>query len=124
MSTSHTIIIVDDSASLRAIVCKYMNELGYFNTIEAIDGKEAIEILSVQKTDLIITGLRMPKVNGIDLLRVSQDHSVFKLIPFIVLTSDTEDEGFKKAMQLGATDFLQKPFTKAELAIKVKLILE
>jgi len=124
MNSSYAILIVDDSASMRSIMKKSLEASGYTEIVEAVDGKDAIDKLSINKVDLIISDLNMPKVNGLDLLKATLNHSVFKSIPFMVLTSETDDETFKKAMQLGATDFIKKPFTQEELAIKIKSIIE
>ncbi len=124
MSSSHSILIVDDSASMRNIMKKFLEASGYTQIIEAVDGKDAIDMLSINKINLIISNLYMPKVNGLDLLKATLNHSVFKSIPFVVLTSEAEDETFKKAMQMGATDFIITPFSQEELAVKIKSVIK
>ncbi len=124
MNSPYTILVVDDTPSMRSIMKKSLQASGYTNIIEAVDGKDAIDVLSISKIDLIISDLNMPKVNGLDLLKACLNHSVFKSIPFMVLTSDTNDETFKKAMQMGATDFIKKPFSQEELAEKIKSVIE
>ncbi len=123
MNSSYAILIVDDSASMRNIMRKSLEASGYSEIIEAVDGKDALDMLSINKIDLVISDLNMPKVNGLDLLKAILNHSVFKSIPFMVLTSETDDETFKKAMQMGATDFIKKPFSQEELAIKIKSVI-
>lgn len=124
MGSSYAILIVDDSAAIRSLIRKSLVSSGFTNTVEAQDGKEAIDMLSMFKINLIISDLNMPKVNGLELLKAILGHSVFKTIPFVVLTSDINDETFEKAMKLGATDYIKKPFTKENLISKIKSIIE
>ncbi len=124
MGSSYAILIVDDSVAIRSLIRKSLVSSGFTNTVEAQDGKEAIDMLSMFKINLIISDLNMPKVNGLELLKAILGHSVFKTIPFVVLTSDINDETFEKAMKLGATDYIKKPFTKENLISKIKSIIE
>ncbi|MFH2092884.1 MAG: response regulator [Pseudomonadota bacterium] len=124
MASSFVILIVDDSASLRNLIRKSLESAGFDNLLEAVDGKDALDIMMEHKVDLIISDINMPKVNGIELLRAVLNHPTLKKIPFIVLTSQTQEETFKEMMQMGATDFIKKPFTKEDLIIKIKSIIE
>ncbi|MFH2059968.1 MAG: response regulator [Pseudomonadota bacterium] len=124
MTSSFVILIVDDSNSLRDLIRKTLESAGFDNLLEAVDGKDALDVLMEHKVDLIISDINMPKVNGIELLKAILNHSALKRIPFIVLTSKTEDETFKKVMEIGAADFIKKPFTKEDLVMKIKSIIQ
>ncbi len=124
MAKSFVILIVDDSKSLRNLIRKSLESAGFTNSLEAVDGKDALDVLMEHKVDLIISDINMPKVNGFELLRALKNHSALKTIPFIVLTSETENETFKEMMKTGATDFIKKPFTKEDLIVKIKSIIE
>ena len=124
MTSQFGILIVDDSNSLRNLIRKSLESAGYDNLLEAIDGKDALDMLMEHKVSLIICGLYMSKVNGLELVKALKNHSTLKVIPFIILTSDTEDETFKEVMKIGATDFIKKPFTKEDLVVKIKSIIE
>ena len=124
MNDSYVILVVDDSAAMRNLIKNALNASGFTTVVEAGDGKEAIDMLSITPVNLIISDLNMPKVNGLELLNAVLNHPVFKSIPFIVLTSETHDETFKQAMKLGAADFIKKPFGPEELAVKIKSIIE
>lgn len=124
MNTSFVILIVDDSASLRHLIKKSLESAGFGNLLEAEDGKQALDMLMEHQVHLIISDINMPKVNGLELLKALLNHSTLKNIPFIVLTSETDDEMFKTVMQTGATDFIKKPFTHDQLIIKIKSIIE
>ena len=124
MNASFVILIVDDSDSLRNLIRKSLESAGFTNLLEAVDGKDALDVLMEHKVDLIISDINMPKVNGFELLRALKNHSSLKTIPFIILTSETENETYKEAIKTGATDFIKKPFTKEDLIVKIKSIIE
>lgn len=124
MNAPFTILIVDDSVSVRHLIRKSLESSGFTSLLEAGDGKEALDVLMEHTVNLIISDIHMPKVNGIELLKAILNHSSLKTIPFIVLTSETEDEMFKTAMQAGATDYIKKPFTTEQLEIKIRSVIE
>lgn len=124
MTDPFRILIVDDAASLRNLIRKSLESEGYTHLVEAADGKEALDKLMEHKINLIISDINMPKVNGLELLKAVLGNSHLKRIPFIVLTSQTEDEMFKTVMQTGATDYIKKPFSKQDLIIKIRSIVE
>lgn len=123
MDSFPAILIVDDSKFLRNYIHNSLKAKAYQYIVNAVDGKDAIDALMEHKIDLIISGLRMPKVNGIELLRALKNHSTLKHIPFVVLVSDLSDETLKEAMKIGAIDYLQKPFSPKDLDIKIKAVL-
>ncbi len=123
MDSSYAILIVDDSSTLRNLIRKSLESAGYNNIIEAINGKAALNVLSQNKIDLIISDLIMPELNGLELLRALIDKPDYQSIPFIVLTSETSNETFKEVMKTGATDFIKKPFTSEDLINKIKSII-
>jgi len=111
-----TVLVVDDEVSLRKVLSATLKREG-FEVVTASDGLEAIEILSKHAIDLVLTDLRMPRLDGMGLLRVMLDkHSG---IPVVVLTAHGTVDIAVEAMKLGAFDFLSKPFDQDEL----KLIL-
>ncbi len=123
MGSSFVILLVDDSKSLRSLIRKSLESAGFDNLMEADDGKHALDILSANPVDLIISDINMPRINGIELLKSVMKNPFLKKIPFIVLTSETHNKTFKKAMQIGATDFIKKPFTRDDLITKIKSII-
>ncbi len=121
---SLSILVVEDSRSMRQLICGILKKNGFSKITEASDGKDALDAACIKTPDLIISDLNMPKVNGVELLDALQKHSSFKTIPFIVLTSETGDETFKKIMKMGAADFIKKPFNEQEFMVKIKSIIE
>ena len=117
-------LIVDDFAISRKIMKKALAEIGYKNSVEAVDGVDAFKILSEsQKTDapvdFIISDWNMPNMLGIDLLRKCRAEQDFKAIPFILITVESETTQILEAGVAGATDFIIKPFAVDELRLKL-----
>ena len=118
---SKTIMTVDDSASVRQMVCLTLKDAGY-SVIEACDGKDALAKLS-GPVDMIVTDLNMPNMNGIELIRAVRAMPQYKFVPIVMLT--TESQAAKKAegKSAGATGWIVKPFTPDQLLAVVKKVL-
>ncbi len=123
MPKDFSILIVDHSPMLKRLMRQSLQEKKNLHLIEAQDGKDALDKLMEHRIDLIVSGINMPKVNGLELLKALKNHSALKSIPFVVLTSETEDDMFKQCMASGADDFIKKPFTGDDLIIKIQSIL-
>jgi chemotaxis family two-component system sensor histidine kinase/response regulator PixL len=93
--------------------------------IQAKDGQEALEQLQQgAKVDLIICDLEMPRMNGLEFIGATQQNPEFAQIPVIVLTSRTRDKYQRIAMELGASDYLTKPYLDQDLLGTIKKHLE
>lgn len=119
-----SVLVVEDSNSIRQLICSTLKKHGFQRVFEAVDGKDALDKAGIQPPDLIISDLNMPRVNGFEFLKAVLGHSVLKTIPFVVLTSETDDETFKQTMKMGAADFIKKPFTETDFMIKIRSIVE
>jgi two-component system chemotaxis response regulator CheY len=120
-------LVVDDSNAVRALVKQQLINLGFKNILEAEDGKEALRKLDGMAKvgvglDIIIADWNMPEMNGIDLLMNLKNHPKYKSIPFLMITSESETENVIKAIVLGVTDFVVKPFDESILLEKLKAI--
>lgn len=122
MDANAAILIVNDSEYMRDYMKKALKHQGYHDVIDAVDGKDALDMLMEYKVDVILSELKLPKVSGLDLLRALSNHSTLKRIPCIILTDNTSDDGFKEAMETGAADYIKKPFTSSELHLKIKSV--
>jgi two-component system chemotaxis response regulator CheY len=118
-----TVLIVDDSASLRQVVSIALKGAGY-EVIEGIDGKDALSKLNGQKVHLIVSDVNMPNMDGITLVKEVKKLPDYKFTPIIMLTTESE-EGKKQAGQAaGAKAWIVKPFQPEQLLMAVsKLIL-
>ena len=112
MKPSRTVLIVEDEANMRRVLCALLERDG-FGTIEASDGDAALERLAREPVDAILTDLRMPKRNGLELLEaVRRTHPE---IPVVVLTAHGTVGSAVEALKQGAFDYLTKPFDPDEI---------
>ncbi len=115
------ILVVEDDGAVRKSLALCFRDLGH-DVVEALDGAEAIERLSSEIFDLVLTDSRMPRRAGQDVLRFAK--MVNESTPVIVMTAYPTVETAVEAMKLGADDYVQKPFELTELEIKVAKALE
>lgn len=119
-----TILSVDDSAIARIMIRNGVEAWGY-KFLEASDGEEALAILAKQHQEIILILLdwSMPGMNGMEFLNVMKSDSRYKEIPVMVVTTASERTSIVKAVQLGASNYLLKPFDEAELKKKINACL-
>jgi two-component system chemotaxis response regulator CheY len=118
-----TILIVDDSPTIRRMVRASLQALPGLTFREAGTGLEAIETLVVAPADLIILDLNMPDMHGLDVLRFVREQTSFKTLPIVVLTTRGDEASRQAAIDAGATLFLTKPFSPTALASDVGTLL-
>jgi two-component system, chemotaxis family, chemotaxis protein CheY len=119
---SHTVMAVDDSASVRQMVCFTLRQAGY-EVIEAGNGREALERI-VAAVRLVITDLNMPEVDGIELVkRIRSGPAPAKYVPIVLLTTESQDVKKQEAKAAGATGWITKPFRPEQLLAVVKRVL-
>jgi len=109
-----TILVVDDSESVREVVNFTLSNAGY-QTIIAVDGREALGFLDGKHIDLIITDLHMPKMDGIELIKRVRKMEAYARIPILFLTTESQREKKMEAKSAGATGWIIKPFVPAKL---------
>ncbi len=106
-----SILIVDDSSSVRQMIKRIVEDAGW-KGVTATDGQNAVEILSNpdNRFDIILTDLEMPNLNGYELLELLKGDRDLRDIPVVMVTSRADQANRQKAIELGAADFLTKPF--------------
>lgn len=115
-----SILIVDDERNLLLMIKSIFERAGYTNIITAFSAKEALKILSKKMPDMIILDIMMPKIDGFELL---QEIRVISNVPVLMLTAKGEAEDLVAGFELGADDYLIKPFLPKELLLRVSAIL-
>lgn len=123
MSTSLKILVVDDFATMRRIMKNILKQLGYTNITEADDGTTALEELKRGSFDLIISDWNMPKMTGLDLLKLVRADPVYKDIPFLMVTAEAQKQNVIEAVQAGVSNYVVKPFTAEAIADKLGKII-
>jgi two-component system, chemotaxis family, chemotaxis protein CheY len=113
-NTRYTVLIVDDSKSIR-LYLKYIIEGIGFNVLSAEDGKEALELQKDPLLKLVITDLEMPIMDGFEFVEEFKRNPEYKFIPVVFLSSNMEMEKRKKAKQLGAVGWLEKPIDAGKI---------
>ena len=114
-----TILIVDDEKRLVSLVQSYLTQEGY-RVVTAFNGKDALPIAKKEKPDLIILDIMMPEMNGYDFMRTHRsEHDT----PIIMLTAKVEDDDKIIGLELGADDYVTKPFKPRELMARVRNVL-
>ncbi|MBV8029923.1 MAG: response regulator [Betaproteobacteria bacterium] len=116
------IMIVDDVASIRQIVTKVFQDIGYQVT-EAARGEEALDLAKIKRVHLVITDVEMPGMSGLDLIKALRELKTYRTTPILILARDASDGNIKKAEALGASGFIEKPFTPERLVSVVNQVL-
>jgi two-component system chemotaxis response regulator CheY len=118
------ILIVDDSSMLRDMLTYALNEGGYDNVTEAVDGLDGLENSKKIQHDLLIVDYNMPNMNGIDMIKEVKKLSNYKNIPIFMLTTERSDSLKQEAKQAGATGWITKPFVPEQLLNAVNTALK
>ncbi len=116
------VLVVDDSISIRKYVQRFLDRTGYEVHV-APDGMEALNVMGRVKFDAVITDLEMPVMHGYDLMVEMKKNPELANIPIIVLTSRAGDKHRQKAQDMGAQDYLVKPFEEQEMLDALKKLL-
>lgn len=117
------ILIVDDSNMLRDMVKYALNEGGYPDVVEAVDGVDALEKANTTVFDLIVSDINMPNMNGFELITELRKLSAYKQTPILTLTTEKNDDMKAKGKQVGATGWIVKPFVPEQLLKAVGIVL-
>jgi two-component system, OmpR family, alkaline phosphatase synthesis response regulator PhoP len=113
------VLVVDDDVKTVELVKLYLNRDGY-RVLTAYNGKDALQIARENHPDLIVLDLMLPGMNGLDVCRTLREESD---VPIIMLTALTTDDDRLAGLDLGADDYVTKPFSPRELAARVRAVL-
>jgi two-component system chemotaxis response regulator CheY len=115
----HTILIVDDSPTIRRMVRASLGTLPDATFVEAVSGLQAIEALAIAQVRMVILDLNMPDMHGLDVLRFVRSHNQYRDVPVLVLTTRGDATSRETVMRAGASSYMTKPFVPAALAAAV-----
>lgn len=119
---AHKILVIDDDAVIRLVVKRSLNKMGYDVEV-AKNGEEGWEKISQEKPDLVITDIMMPKLGGLELLKLIRTTPTTKALPVLCITGNEETETKQHAISLGATGWIQKPFHPETWGATLKKLL-
>jgi two-component system chemotaxis response regulator CheY len=114
------ILVADDSMATRALVSAALAELQNIQVERVSTGIEAIKVLSTSPVDLVLTDIHMPEINGLELVRFIKSDQRLRSIPVIVISTEATEDDRHRALNLGADDYLPKPFTATQLQHTIK----
>jgi len=118
-AVTQTIMVVDDEKRLVSLVESYLNQAGY-RVVTAFNGREALDVAGRDRPDLIILDLMMPEMDGHEFIETyRREHNT----PIILLTARVEEEEQVIGLELGADDYVTKPFRPRELMARVRAVL-
>ncbi len=124
LDLSMTVLIVDDYGTMRRILKNIFKKLGYTQLVEADSGATALEQLKKQKIDMIISDWNMPKMSGLEFLKIIRSSQEYKEIPFIMVTAEAQKKNVIEAVRAGVSDYIVKPFTEEQITKKLEKIFE
>jgi len=117
------ILIVEDDKNISKLV-KYNAERSGYDCAAAYDGEEALDILGKKDFDLVVLDIMLPKMDGFEVCRRLKQDNKLKSIPIIMLTAKGEEVDRVVGLELGADDYVVKPFSPRELILRIKAILK
>ncbi len=115
----HKILLVDDEPQIRDILKLYFEKDG-FETLEAVDGAQALQVFEQHNPDMLILDIMMPVLDGLEVCKQLRQTSE---VPIIMLTAKSEDDDRILGLELGADDYIGKPFNPKEVLARAKAVL-
>ena len=113
-----SILVADDNEMNREMLCRRLEKQGY-TVAAANDGQQALDMMAVENFDLLLLDIMMPVMDGYDVLEKMRADQKFKSIPVIVLTAESEASNIIRCIELGANDYLVKPFDMVVLRNRI-----
>jgi len=119
-----TALVVDDSPAMRRQICQVLAELPGLITHEAADGAEAWRLLAAGRFDILLTDLNMPRLDGLKLVALVRRGGPGQAMPVVVITTESAGADGRRALELGADAWLEKPVDGRRLIEVVQALLQ
>jgi len=119
---TRTILVVDDEPGIVAIARDYLDRAG-FRVITAGDGAAALRLARAERPSLVVLDLMLPGMDGLDVARTLREDPATHMLPIIMLTARVEEADRLIGLELGADDYVTKPFSPRELVARVRAVL-
>lgn len=117
------VLVVDDYKSMIRIVRGLLNQLGFHNVDEALDGPSALALIRAKSYGLVLSDWNMQPMSGLELLKAVRAEDRTKTLPFVMVTAEAKAENVVAARQAGVNNYVIKPFTLAVLKQKLTTVL-
>ncbi len=119
---AHRILVIEDESDIAALIAYQLAHAGY-QVRTATTGKEALRAIESERPDLIVLDIMLPEISGTDLLRTLRSRKETQHIPVVVLTALRDEADRVSGFELGADDYISKPFSPKELVLRVRAVL-
>src|SRR5712692_7904133 len=116
---AQTVLVVDDEPRIAAIAADYLRHAGYA-VLTAADGVQALQLARTKRPDLVVLDLGLPGLGGLEVARALRVESA---VPIVMLTARVEESDRLLGLELGADDYITKPFSPRELVARVRAVL-
>src|SRR5476649_1805904 len=116
------ILIVEDDPDIAELVARYLDKAG-FTTERAASGREALQAIALRPPELLVLDLMLPQVDGLEVCRAVRANEKTAAIPIIMLTARAEESERIVGLEMGADDYIAKPFSPNELVARVRALL-
>ncbi|HTP65099.1 MAG TPA: response regulator [Geobacteraceae bacterium] len=107
--SEYKVLIVEDSPTMRQLICFALKRMREIKIIEANDGVDGLKKLAAEKFDLIFTDINMPIMDGLKLVSLLRNDANYRETPIVVITTEGAQEDRERALALGANDYITKP---------------
>ena len=118
---SMTILTVDDSRTMRDLLRLALVQAG-FDVLQAEDGVHGLEVLDIERPDVIVTDINMPRMDGFGFIEGVRSDDRHRAIPILVLTTESDDDKKARARRAGATGWIVKPFDPVKLVDAIRRV--
>jgi DNA-binding response OmpR family regulator len=116
------VLVADDDEDIRSLVTFRLERAGY-RVVTATDGEHALSLALEHSPDLAVLDVMMPRLDGYELTRRLREHEATKEMPVILLTARAQEADVERGFEVGADDYIRKPFSPQELRARVQAIL-
>jgi len=121
---SARLLVVDDNPDNREVLIRRLRRLGYMSIESAEDGQQALDMIAAAPFDLVLLDVMMPRKNGVEVLEIMRADGRLEATPVIMISAATELDTVVRCLELGAEDYLPKPFNPAVLKARLGSVLE
>jgi two-component system chemotaxis response regulator CheY len=121
---SYHVLLVTHSAATRSLVSATLEAEGAFEVIVATSAVEALAVLPRSSFDLIMTDINMPDINGLEVVRFIRESPLHRRVPVVIISTDSNAQDRDRAIQLGATTWIDEPFQPEQLLDTVQRLVQ